>query len=168
MFSSNFDINLLNILRVTRQVVKTIYIAIYCIYIVIVISVLYCYCYCKSTPQYYCNILFPCPGNDYGRHINSNFCTRAVIACFVHAGSPDKCAKNLQQLRNKCKILLICTTSIKNKCFKRVLMRDNEENNNNKQQAINDNKQHSPLFSLNERKLQRVLPKWPPKNLYLL
>ena len=55
--------------------------------------------------------------------------------------------QNLQQLRNKCKILLICTTSIKNKCFKRVLVRDNEANNNNKQQAINDNKQHSPFFS---------------------
>ena len=55
--------------------------------------------------------------------------------------------QNLQQLRNKCKILLICTTSIKNKCFKRVLMRDNEENNNNKQQAINDNKQHSPFLA---------------------
>ena len=55
--------------------------------------------------------------------------------------------QNLQQLRNKCKLLLICTTSIKNKCFKRVLVRDNEANNNN-QQTINDNKQHAPFFSL--------------------
>ena len=55
--------------------------------------------------------------------------------------------QNLQQLRNKCKILLICTTSIKNKCFKRVLVRDNEANNNNNQQAINDNKQqHAPFL----------------------
>ena len=56
--------------------------------------------------------------------------------------------KNLQQLRNKCKILLtICTTSIKTSVlsFKRVLVRDNEANN--KQQAINDNIKHSPFFS---------------------
>ena len=46
-------------------------------------------------------------------------------------------------LRNKCKILHICTTSVKNKCLKRVLVRDNEANN---RQSMDSNNM-SPSFS---------------------
>ena len=77
--------------------------------------------------------------------------------------------QNFQQLRNKSKIVLVCTKSIKNECFKRVLVRDNETNKtSNKQQAISDNKQHVSFISHsggdtngNQREYQ---PKWPPRS----
>ena len=48
---------------------------------------------------------------------------------FYARGAETPSVQNLQRLRNKCKILLICTTSIKNKCsFKRVLVVCNNYN----------------------------------------
>ena len=66
-------------------------------------------------------------------NVYSNFCTRprAVIACFTPS------VQTLLQLRNKCKILHICTTNLKNKCSKRVLVCDNEKNNSQSMTANN-------------------------------